>query len=323
VPQQFLYFAAEVNPRSPGTIGMRSIVFALYFFLILSAGASAQIIENAGGTAFTDDNFFNASFIRNNKIQVIRGSVSTKREGEAMIKRDQFFHYEFDKQGRITKMMSTFASYSSNRDTTIILFHYNERGLLATKRRNDNNGFYSYNFEYDTMGRVVKETYCRDENCGPDRYHFKLGQQFVISSETYTYHQYVKNQRVKKFYNNYGLQYQEEFSYYNELGYLTEEVLRLTLSGKESKILYEYDEKGRVSKKSDVSYIFGYNEISNTYTYDKFGNLEEQSIFHNGKQKTLRSLLYDKNTYLMNAQVMKDFETGLIYIFRYSYEFYN
>lgn len=294
----------------------------IFFFFLLSVHLPAQIIDNAGGTAFTDDNFFNSSFIRTNKVQIIRGSVSTKREGEPMIQRSQFFHYEFDTKGRIILMMSTFASYSSNRDTTIIQFEYNDKGLLSTKRRNDNNGFYSYNYEYDSLGRLIKETYCRDENCGVDRYHFKLGQRFVISSETYSYHQYVKNQKVKKFYNNYGLQYQEEFSYYNELGYLTEEVLRLTLSGKESKIQYEYDEKGRISKKNDISYVFGFNEISNTYTYDKLGNLDEQAIFHNGKQKTLRSLLYDKTTYLMTAQVMKDFETGLIYVFKYSYEFF-
>lgn len=295
----------------------------LVLFLLVSSLSSAQIIENGSGNAFTDENFFRASFIRSNKVKIIRGRVSTKREGEPMIQRDQFFHFEFDQSGKLIIMMSTFASFSNNKDTTIIYFNYDEKGNLLTKRRNDNNGFFSYNYEYDSLGRVIKETYCRDENCGADRYHFKLGQQFIISSETFSYHQYVKNQTVKKYFNNYGKQYQECFSYYNELGYHTQDVFRLTLSGKESKLLYEYDEKGRVSKKNDISYIFGYNEITNTYTYDQFGNLEEQAIYHNNKQKTLRSLIYDKATLLMTAQVMKDFETGLIYVIKYSYDFYQ
>ncbi|MBX7095672.1 MAG: hypothetical protein K1X56_13205 [Flavobacteriales bacterium] len=295
---------------------------AFIFFLFLSLFSRAQIIENGEGNAFTDENFFRREFIRTNKVKIIRGSVSTKREGEAMQERDQFFHYEFDQKGRLVIMMSTFASYSSNKDTTIIYFIYDDKDRLLTKRRNDNNGFYSYNYEYDSLGRIIKETYCREENCGHDRYHFKLGQQFVISSETFTYHQFVKNQKVRKYYNNYDKEYQECFSYYDDLGYHIEDVFRLTLSGKESKIKFEYDEKGRVSKKSDISYVFGYNEIIDTYTYDTFGNLYEQAIFHNGKQKTLRSLIYEKNTLLMSAQVMKDFETGLIYVFKYSYEFY-
>lgn len=299
---------------------MRGIL--LFIFFLITSVLSAQIIENGNGAAFTDDNFFRSSFIKTNKVKVIRGKVSTKREGEPMIERDQFFHFEFDQEGRLIIMMSTFASFSSNKDTTIIYFNYDSKGNLVTRRRNDNNGFYSYNYQYDSLGRVIKETYCRDENCGKDRYHFKLGQQFEISSESFSYHQYVKNQNVKKYFNNYGKQYQECFSYYNDLGYLTQDLYRLTLSGKESKMLYEYDEKGRVSKKSDISYVFGYNEISSTFTYDKFGNLEEHAIYHNNKQKTLRSLLYDKTTLLMTAQVMKDYETGLIYVIKYSYDFY-
>lgn len=297
-------------------------VTLLIFFLFNLIIAKGQMIDNSVGAAFTDENFFNSSFIKKNKIKSLSGSVATKREGEPVIERDQFFLYEFDEKGRLTSIMTTFASYGHAKDTTIILFYYDSRNNLITKRRSDNFGFFSYNFEYDSINRKTKETYCRDENIGEDRFHFKLGKQFEISSETFTYHQYIKNQKVKKYFNNYGKQYQETFSYFNELGYHTHDITRLTLSGKESKIIFEYDEKGHVSKKSDIAYIFSYNEITNTFTYDAVGNLEEHAIFHNNKQTTLRSLIYDKKTLLMTAQVMKDYETGLIYIFKYSYQFY-
>jgi len=299
---------------------MRGLSF-LFFFFCFSV-LHAQIIDNRYGTAFSEENFFNSDFIRNNKIKIIRGQVSTKRDNEGIIERDQFVHYEFDAKGRLTVMMSTFASYATNKDTTIMYFVYDGRGNLITKRHNDNFGFYSYNYEYDSLNRVVRETYCREENLGPDRYHFALGKQFVISSETYAYHQYVKDQKVKKFYNNYDKLYQETFSYFNDLGYLSEQITRLTLSGKETKIAFEYNEHGLVSKKSDISYIFGYNAIINTFTYDKHGNMEEMTTFHNDKKTTLRSIVYDRVTMLMSAQVMKDFETGLIYILKYSYQYH-
>ncbi len=295
----------------------------LLFFGFFGLFGYAQIIDNRYGTAFTEDSFFNVDFIRQNKIKSITGSVATKREGEAVRQRDQFFYYEFDSLGRISVIMSTFSALGLSTDTTVTRFYYDAQHNLITRRSNDNHGFYSYNYEYDSLGRITRESYCRDENAGPDKYHFIQGQQFVISSETFSYETYSKHQRVKRYYNNYGQLYQEKFSYFNELGYHTEDILRLTLSGKESKMVYGYDDKGRLNRKSDISYLMGYNEITHTYVYDTFGNLEEENVFRNEKQSTLRSLLYDKNTLLLNAQVMKDFHTELIYIFKYSYSFYR
>lgn len=301
---------------------MRAVLLTFLMFFSVAPGVWGQLIDNRLGTAFTEENFFDKDFVKRNKIRNIKGNVSFKREGQPVYDKDQFYYYEFDEQGRIIVMMTTFSSWSNSKDTTVVRYYYDQKGNLITKRRNDNYGFYSYNYEYDSLGRVIRESYCRDENCGPDKYHFKLGQQFVIRDETFSYVQYSPKQKVKQFRNNYGKLYQEVFSYYDDLGYHIEDVTRLTLSGKESKIKFEYDEKGRINKKSDISYIMGYNEISNTYTYDALGNLEEEGVFRNGKQTLLRSLLYDKVSLLMNAQVTKDFETGVIYITKYVYEFY-
>lgn len=298
---------------------MRLIFLAWFIFEITFS--HAQIIENASGTAFTEENFFNTEFIRNNKIRIIQGKIASKREGEAVQERDQFYHYEFDRNGRLSVMMSTFSLSSYSRDTTIIRYEYDSKGNLITKRRNDLYGFYAYYYEYDSLGRVTKETYAREENAGPDRYNFILGKQFIISYETFSYHKFSPKQLVKKYYNNYGRQYQEKFYYYNDLGYLTEEITRLTLSGKESKTSYAYNENGQLSQKSEISYIFGYNAKSNNYKYDQVGNLLEEEIFHNDKQVLLRSLLYEP-TLLLQAQVTKDQETGIIYIIKYSYLFY-
>lgn len=298
------------------------IVSFIFILTCITCACHSQIIDNREGTAFTDDNFFSRDFIKSNKIKSIHGKVSTKRENEAMYEKDQFNYYEFDSEGRITVIMSTFTSLGNSKDTGIVNFVYNDKGQLVTKRRSDNYGFYSYNYEYDSAGRVTKETYCRDENAGKSKYHFVLGKQFIISSESYTYHQYVDRQYVRKYYNNYGALYQERYSYYDLNNYHTEDIYRLTLSGKESKTTYGYDEKGRLNKKTDVSYIFGYSETSDTYKYDALGNLEEHSSFRNAEQKVLRSMLYDQKTMLLSAQVMKDFDTGLIYVIRYSYNYF-
>ena len=298
---------------------MRTCLFL--FFLIVQFPAVAQLIENAYGTAFTDENFFNTEFIRTNKIKIIRGAIASKREGETIQERDQFYHYEFDRNGRLTVMMSTYSLSSYSRDTTIIRYEYDDRGNLTVKRRNDLYGFYAFYYEYDSLNRVIKETYAREENAGPDRYNFVQGKKFIISYETFSYHQFSPKQLVKKYYNNYDRQYQEKFFYFDDLGYLKEEITRLTLSGKESKISYEYNEGGRLSKKKEVSYIFGYNEKTNLYKYDEWGNLLEEEILQNEKPVLFRTLLYEP-TMLLQAQVTKDQETGIIYIVKYGFMFF-
>jgi hypothetical protein len=298
---------------------MRINLFIFYFFFINVS--QAQIIDNANGTAFTDENFFNSEFIRNNKIKIIRGAISMKREGEGMVDKNQFNYYEFDNLGRLIVMMSTFSSSSYSKDTMIIRYEYDSRSNLITKRRNDSYGFYAYYYEYDSLNRLTKETYAREENAGPDRYNFVPGRQFIISYETFTYQKFSAKQSVKKYFNNYGKQYQEKFSYYDEMGYLKEELMRLTLSGKESKVVYEYDEHGRISKKSDISYIFGYSETSATFRYDTFGNLLEHSTYQNEKQQLFRTLAYDANM-LLSLEVSKDIATGIIYIVKFEHSFF-
>lgn len=308
--------------RGNPSVGIVAKCLLIPFAIFYLSNAYSQIIDNRDGTAFTDDNFFSIDFIKRNKIKSINGKVSTKRDNEAMYEKDQFNYYEFDANGRITVIMSTFTNLGNSKDTGVVTFKYDGKGQLITKRRNDNYGFYSYNYEYDSIGRIIKETYCRDENAGADKFHFELGKQFIISSESYTYHQYVEKQFVRKYFNNYGALYQERYAYFDANNYHTEDIYRLTLSGKESKTLFGYDEKGRLNKKSDVSYIFGYSETSDTYKYDSLGNLEEHSGFRNSEQKILRSLLYDQKTMLLSAQVMKDFDTELIYVIKYSYQYY-
>lgn len=292
----------------------------LLFFCIQYT--SAQIIDNKNCTAFTEDNFFNSRFIKLNKIKSIKGKISTKRENERIFEKNLFHYYEFDSSGHIITYMTTFSIWGNNIDTTAIYYEYNEKGLLKTKRRNDNNGFYSYNYEYDSLGRIISETYCRDENCSPSKYKFQQGQRYIINAEKYTYHTNGLGQLVKSYINNYDKVYQEKISISNKLGYLTEDILRLTLSGRETRITYEYDELGRPIKKKELAGIINPVEIITTYKYDAVGNLEEENVYKNGKHISIRSVVYDKYTMIMNALVMKDMETNLIYIVRYSYDFY-
>jgi hypothetical protein len=290
-------------------------------FCLLPFASSSQMIDNSQSNAFTDEPFFNTDFIKRNKIKSFTGKVSKKRDLQPIVDQGIEYYYEFDAEGRTTMILSTYNSFN-HKDSLIKTFEYDENGRITAKRTNDSYGFYSYNYKYDSLGRMIEESYCRDENCGPSRFRFKLGQQFSISTEKYSYVEKSKQESIREYKNYAGNVYQEKIFMKNYLGFLTEEITRITLNGRETKIVYEYDEKGRMSRKTDISEFMGKTEISNAFQYDDFGNLTEEQIYRNEKLTTMRSMIYDKMSGLLTALVAKDMTSEVITIVKYSYEFY-
>lgn len=278
------------------------------------------MILNNNCQAFTDDNFFNTDFIRKNKIKTIYGKTSTKKDNDIIREQDIVNLYEFDEQGRLIKQMYSHHSNGYRTDTTTIIYHYDAQGRLITKRQNDNYSFYSYNYVYDSLGNVIKETYCRDENIGPNKREFKLGNQFEIIAETYSYKK--QNDKITKtYYNNYGKEYQMKEYYYNTFNYLIAEKTFYTLTGRQTAhVNYTYNEKGLAIEKAEADTDgpqSGYG-----YKYDGIGNLTEYETFLDNQPLLHRELLYDKTSMLLNATITKDLRTKLITIVKYNYTFY-
>ncbi len=299
---------------------MRSVLLLL--LVITSVPLWGQMIDNRQCNAFSDDPFFNTDFIRRNKIKYMHGKLSGKAEMRPIRKKGLVQHYAFDEAGKLQMQYTSFFRAGKQKDTTSVYYHYDSLDHMITKRRNDVHGFFSYNYQWDSLGNMTQEKYCRDVNAGPSKDEFKLGKQFEIVSETFSYEKVNERQFKKRFYNSYGKAYKEEISHYNEMGYLTEQVTKLIISSRGSKVTYEYNEKGLVSKKTDYSNLTFDNEISYEYSYDDLGNLIEENIYRNGKHITLRQFLYDGNM-LIKAQLTKDIETNFITIIEYECGFYE
>lgn len=282
---------------------------------------SAQMLDNRECKVFTDDPFFNTDFIFRNKVKSMHGVLSTKKEMDRI--RDGYLEYEyrFDSIGRLSSSFNAMES-GSRIDTAVINYIYDVKGDMAILRRTDVHGFFSYHYEYDNLHRKSHETYYREENIGPSKFQFKLGKQYIIASESFKYDTINAKKHRVKYFNNYGKAYLEKISTYDDFGYLKEEAYRYILNNRRRTISYEYDEKGRTSKRTDLSTIGGKNEVVDTYTYDDIGNLVEQNRYRNGKHITVKSYLYDGRM-LVSASVEKDVATTLITIIKYTYTFYE
>lgn len=292
-------------------------------FLFFSGFGFSQIIDNSKAGAFSEDPFFNPEFIKKNRIKSIVGRTSTKKEMDIVRESDLIQYYEFDTSGKIIKQMNSRHMFGTRTDTTTIMYHYDNKGRLITKRQNDNFSFYSYNYEYDSLGNVIRESYSRDENCGPSKYKFQLGNRYIITTEGYKYLKRGEHELVKKYYNSSDREYQERIFKYNPLGYLVSESTFYSLTSRQSFYTeYSYDERGQLASKYDITDMESKSDQRLLFKYDDKGNLIEQEFLKDGKRLFHRELLYDKTTMLMNAQLTKDERTKVIFIVKYTYEFY-
>lgn len=266
--------------------------------------------------------FFNTEFIKNNKIKSIRGSIAYKKELDVIREQDLEEIFEFDSLGRQISMMNTFHDLAGGKDTLIVYFEY-DGDNLTLKRKSDTYGFFSDNFVYDSLDRVIKKTYCRDDNAGADKFHFELRKQYVIMSEEYKYEKPSELTVKKLHFNNYKRSFKEELYKYDKNGYLLEISSKTVIGNRRSNTKYQYDENGQVSRKIEQPNLDKANKTENEYKYDEVGNLIEHNFFKNKSHKLHRKLLYNGRTMLLESQLAKDMTTNTITITKYKYEFYE
>jgi hypothetical protein len=288
----------------------------LYFLLIISATAFGQMLDNRNGLAFTDKPFFDSEFIRINKVESLNGRFTYKKPGDIMRNTEYAYVYSFDSLGRL---ISTFETRKDDGtvDTTWNKYIYNNQNLVVEHKRGDGKGFTSTLYGYDEKYRVISESFVRE-------YVDSLGvlQRTILNAETMKYEEY-DGQVKKTVYNSYGLPYLQEFSFYNELGYLVERTERLMMTSRTSKITYEYNEKGLMSA---IKTMVGSQEVPSEETkflYDEHGNLQDKHYYRDNVFITEIEMLYNERSMLLTYVLTRDVATNFIMILNFKeYDFF-
>lgn len=306
------------------TIIKRRFMRGLIIFLVCLFHLSAytQLLNNSMGEAFTDEPFFNIENIRANKIKRIKGHFSNKKINDQIRPSDLIYVYEFDKAGRLSQKYET-VQVSGGIDTVVTQYEYDLNGFLKVKRRTDKTGFYAYVYEYDNSGRVIKEEFRRDMNKSRSKIDFLLDKEFLITYEVSTYENYPLQEK-RTYFNSYDKPFQEKFSYYNEDGYLVEELEKLKVTSGQKKTTYSYNEKGLLSELEINSSIMGTSKVKYNFKYDSHANLISKEIYRNDEFTTEIQVVYNEKTGLISAILTKQVSTNFITILRLDeYEFYN
>lgn len=283
---------------------------------------SSQLIENINCEAFTDEPFFNLSFIKQNKIKSINGEIKTKGNLEVIKDAKLVSKYEFDKDGKLAIQLGSFNTMGT-KDTTFINYEYDDNMNLLTKRTNDAYGFFSYNYTFDEENRVLSKTYAREENKGSDRYHFELGKQYIIVKETYSYID-KDSILIKSIYNNHDRVYQKTTFTYNEHDLLVEELSQFVINKKKAKTTYSYTELGLVKEKKHWKNTKKDDEFEKwEYQYDDLGNLTYIDYYKGEVHTTHKEVLYDNSTFMLKALLVQDVPSNFITIIKFSTAYYE
>ena len=269
------------------------------------------MLDNRSGNAFTDVPFFNSEFIRANSIKQLNGQFTYKKSGDIMRLKEYKNVFEFDTLGRLIRSYET-KKDDGTKDTTSNVYVYSEKNLLKTHKKGDNFGFSTTTYTFDSKNRIIKEENYRE-------YRDSLGvmQKILLNSETMVYEDF-ENQTKKTTFNSYGLPYLQEFSYYNEFGYLMERVERLMVTSEVTSQKYEYNSNGWIA----VLRTFNQNtekpaeEI--VFTYDENGNLLEKHIYQEGVFTTEIEVLYNEKSKLITYVLTRDVATNFIQILRFN-----
>ncbi len=294
----------------------------LLLLIFIQNIAWAQQIDNRQCGAYSDLPFFNIEFIKNNRIKSINGNISTKKQLDVIRPQGLVEIFEFDPEGRQTSTMNTFKNLSKKRDTSVVYFYY-EGNNLTVKRKSDTYGFFSDNYVYDSLDRIVRKTYSRDDNAGPNKFQFQLKKSYIIVSEEYRYQRLSDDVLKRLHFNNYKRAFMEELFTWDENGYLKEVTTKTVIGNRRSKITFEYNEQGQAMKKTEWPNLDKATKIENFYIYDGLGNLVEHNYHKNSAHKLQRKLLYNGKTMLLESQLAKDMMTNTITITKYKYKFYD
>lgn len=292
------------------------VLFLLLFLFTLPV--CAQVLDNRNGEAFTDKPFFNSDFIRDNKLEELKGTFVYKKQGEMMRTTTFNYVYHFNRSGELDYTYET-RTDDGSADTSWNRYSYDDQGRLETYRKSDQNGYMAIKYSYDEKNRVVQEEHFTEmtDSLG------NVIRRLAFNKERYEYQEYDKQLKRTRF-NNYDLPYLEEFYNYDDDGYLIERTERIKMTGDVFTYLYNYNEEGKLAGIRKMSNKVEGVQEELQFKYDELGNLMEKHLYKNGVFTTDIQIIYNSQSRLLSSVITRQVSTNFMMILRFlDYSFYD
>lgn len=299
----------------------------LISLLLLCLGTSAQIILPTPETAFEPQHNFNPEVIRTKGIKKIVFEILDKKDYEVAVDKSLTENYEFNADGKLARyyytviartlekqvtrigrkgrpVSETFNEYEF--DTISTSYFYAGDKLILKRFHNGLTYYESRYYRYDSLGHLCRELRFKETNNSPNPSVFILGNQVLLSEDSFQYHSYSSGQEKCVFLNNENRSYKERISNFDSLGRkrsVSEIYTAASWIRQES--TFEY--KGK-----DLSMaIFEGNAnrnvlLKNTYEYDENNELYTEKQFRDSVLLKEISYVTSRADTLLSSIVIRD-----------------
>jgi len=312
------------------------------FFSVLVSGA--QVLLPTAETAFEPQHNFNPEVIKTKGIKKITFEIMDKKDFEVAVDKSLTETYEFNGDGKLSryyyttivktnerqvtkvnrgghKVSNTYSDYIY--DTISTTFFYSENNLIL-KRYHDGLSYYeSRYYRYDQMGHLTKELRFKETNNSVDRSVFILGNQVLLSEDSFQYQKYSSGQLKSVFLNNENRPYKERITNYDSLGRKKNENEYYTVAAWiQQESVFEYTDKlGHLTLAKFSGNTGNKILIKNTYEYDELNELYTEKQYKNDILLREISYVTSKADQLLNSIVIRDPDNKSIRIIKLKYDY--
>jgi hypothetical protein len=309
----------------------------------------AQLLKNIPVQISTTEPVFNADYIRSKHIRSVTADIVLKPDNRTIQDKGIINRFEFDSLGRISRFLYTTVKGSSEKevfhpavrkkgrivrkayttsqftyvhDTVSTSFFYDKKNRMKLKRIHDGLYYFAWYYEYDSLGRIIKEIRTKETNGNLMGNDFIIGVQNIISEETYQYEKLTARQVKKLCLNDEGRMYKYVILNYNEKGELVNEDHQFLVSSIINKYDYLYTEKKQLFEIVHRTNSNGETIAKSLFEYDSRGNFIGEKRFKNSIQLNEISYLFDEKGEYLRSKVNRNFPEKYIEIVKYSYLYY-
>ena len=321
---------------------MNKIVLIL--LIVCGQLCDAQVLIPTPETAFEPQHNFNAAFIKSKGIRKITFDIIDKKDFEVPVDKNLTEVYEFDAQGRLSRFYYTVIVRTVEKQITSVTkkgkktvrssrtvsehvydtvstsyFYSGER--LVLKRYHDGQSYYeSRYFRYDSAGNITREMRFRETNNSPDRSYFVLGNQVLLSQDSFQYVRFSPRQMKCTALNSENRPYKQKVIDYDSLGRkvgVREHYTAASWITQESTFTYE---KWRLSSARFSGNASSSIVLRNVYEYDADNELYGEKQYRNDVLTREISYVTEKPALLLNSFVIRDYVNRTMRIIKLRYD---
>lgn len=319
---------------------LRKITFITLGFLA-AVNLSAQVLLPTPETAFEPQHHFNPLVIKSKGIKRIVFEILDKKDFEVAVDQNLMETYQFNADGLLsryyfTTIVKTVEKQVAARDgrgrsywKTVTDYMYDTisttyfySGLnLVLKRYHDGFNYYeSRYYSYDSLDRLTKELRFKETNSSTDRSVFILGNQVLLSEDSFQYKRFSPLQQKCIFVNSENRPYKEQITNYDTLG-------------RKVAVNENYTAAGWITQETHYAYLGNHllqaqfegntgNKVTlkSTYEYDAQDELYSEKQYKNDALVKEISYVTDKTDSLLNSVIVRDTLNKSIRIIRLKYD---